>query len=251
MIIVVIGGHGLIGSKVVNLLRESCLDVVSASRTEGVNTFTGEGLDEALEDAEIVVDVTKSPSFGDKAALEFYETSGRNILTAEQRAGVTHHIALSIVGINKLQQGGYFRAKLAQEKLIRQSAVPYTILRSTQFFEFLPVIADTCTIGERVFLPPVLAQPIAAADVAATLADIALSTAANDILEVAGQERVNLVERVKRFLSYTDDARTVVADENALYFGAKLSGSSLVPSENAQLGSLSFEAWLSQFKVKA
>ncbi len=168
MIIVVLGGTGLIGSKLVDILQQSCLDVVSASPKEGVNTVTGEGLDEVFEDAEVIIDVTKSPSLEGKAALEFYEISGRNIISAELRAGVSHHIALSIVGIDCLRQGSYFRAKLAQEKLIRESSVPYTILRTTQFFEFMSSIANAGTIGETVFLPPAPFQPMAADDVAET-----------------------------------------------------------------------------------
>ncbi len=251
MKIVVMGGTGLIGSKLVDTLQQSCLDVVSASRKEGVNTVTGEGLDEVLEDADVLIDVTKSPSLEGKAALEFYETSGRNIVAAEGRAGVSHHIALSIVGIERLQQGGYFRAKLAQEKLIRESPIPYTVLRSTQFFEFLSGIANAGTIGETVFLPPAQFQPIAADDVAGTLADIALSSPTNGIVETAGPEQISLAELVKRFLFETRDNRTVIADDNALYFGANLTDRSLIPGENPRLGVRNFETWLSQTKLTA
>lgn len=249
MIIVVLGGTGLIGSKLVNLLQQSCLDVVSASRKEGVDTITGEGLDEVLEEAEVVVDVTKSSSLTGKAALEFYETSGRNIIAAEQLAGVSHHIALSIVGIDRLQQGGYFRAKLTQEKLIRESSVPYTILRSTQFFEFLSGIANAGSIGASIFLPPAQFQPIAADDVVETLADIVLSSPANGIVEAAGPEQVNLAEFVKRFLLEIGDTRTVIADNNARYFGTQLNDCSLMPGENPRLGSRRFDEWLSQTKL--
>lgn len=251
MKIVVIGGTGLIGSKLVDLLQQSCLDVVPVSRAYGVNTVTGEGLDEALEDAEIVVDVTRAPSLEEQAVLEFFEMSERNIIAAEVKAEVQHHITLSVVGADRLQDSGYFRAKLAHEKLIRQSPIPYTILRTTQLFEFLRGIADAGTIGDTVFLPPTLFQPIAADDVADALADIALSLPVNGIVEVAGPERISLAGLVGRFLSETGDPRTVVADDNARYFGAKLNDRSLVPGENARLGSQTFEAWLSQSRVKA
>lgn len=250
MKIVVIGGSGRIGFKLVNVLRQSCLDVISASRISGVNTITGEGLDEALEDAEMVVDVTSAPSLEHQAALEFFETSGRNIIAAERAAGVEHHVALSVVGIDRLQESGYFRAKLAQEKLIRESPVPYTILRSTQFFEFLRAIADSGTVGTTVLLSPAFFQPIAADDVAATLAEITLSPPVNGVIEVAGPERVRLSELIGRFLCETGDARTVEVDDNARYFGARLHDSSLTPGEDARLTSKSFEAWLRQFKMK-
>ena len=251
MKIVVIGGTGLIGSKLVDLLQQSCLDVVPVSRAYGVNTVTGEGLDEALEDAEIVVDVTRSPSLEEQAALEFFEMSERNIIAAEVKAEVQHHIALSVVGTDRLQDSGYFRAKLAQEKRIRESPIPYTILRATQFFEFLRGIADAGTSDDTVFLPPALFQPIAADDVADALADIALSLPANGIAEVAGSERVSLAGLIGRFLSETGDPRMVAADDNARYFGAKLNNSSLIPGENARLGSRTFEIWLNRFKVEA
>jgi uncharacterized protein YbjT (DUF2867 family) len=251
MKIVVIGGSGLIGSRLVNRLRQSCQDVVSTSLADGVNTLTGEGLDEALDDAEVVVDVTNSPSFEDKAVLDFFQTSSRNIIAAEVKAGVQHHVALSVVGADRVPDSGYLRAKVAQEKLIRESPIPYTILRSTQFFEFLRGIANSGAVGETVFVSPALYQPIAADDVVAALADVTLNHPVNGIVEVAGPERVSLAELVQRFLAETGDSRTVIADENARYFGAKLNDSSLTPGENPRLGSLSFEAWLSQTQVKA
>ena len=249
MIIVVLGGTGLIGSKLVDTLQQSCLDVVSASRKEGVNTVTGEGLDEVLEDADVVIDVTKSPSLEGNTALKFYETSGRNIIAAEGRAGVSHHIALSVVGLDRLQQGSYFRAKLAQESLIRESSIPYTILRSTQFFEFLRGIADAGSIGASIFLPPAQFQPIAADDVVETLTDIVLSSPSNGMVEAAGPEPFSLAELVKHFLLETGDTRTVVADTNARYFGAQLNDCSLMPGENPRLGSRRFDQWLSQTEL--
>ncbi len=251
MKIVVIGGSGLIGSKLVNLLRQSCLDVVSTSLADGVNTLTGEGLDEALEDAEVVVDVTNSPSFEDKAVLEFFETSGRNIVAAEVKAGIKHHVALSVVGADRVPDSGYLRAKVAQEKLIRESPIPYTILRSTQFFEFLRGIANSGTVGETAFVSPALFQPIASDDVAAALADITVSDPVNGIVEVAGPDRVSLAELVQRFLFETGDPRTVIADPNAPYFGARLNDASLTPGENPRIGSRNFADWMSQSQVKA
>lgn len=251
MKIVVIGGSGLIGSRLVDLLRHSCLDVVSTSRAEGVNTVTGEGLDDVLEAAEVVFDVTKPSSLESRAALEFYATSGRNIVAAEVKAGVEHHIALSVVGAERLHESGYFRAKLAQESLIQESPVPYTVLRSTQFFEFLRGIANANTVEGSVILSPAPVQPIAADDVAAFLADIPFSAPANAIVEAAGPERLNLVDLMSRYLFATGDPRTVSADEHARYFGARLDEKSLTPGENAHLGSQNFEAWLSKVRGKA
>jgi uncharacterized protein YbjT (DUF2867 family) len=250
MTIVVMGGSGLIGSRLVNLLRQSCLDVVSTSLEDGVNTITGEGLDDVFEDAEVVVDLTNAPSFEDSAVLVFFETSGRNISAAEIKAGVQHHIALSFVGIDRLQESGYFRAKLAQENLIRAAPIPYTILRSTQFFESLPKIANLDTDDEMVFVPPVLVQPIAADDVAATLADIALSAPLNGIVEVAGPERANLAGLVQWYLQEMGYIRAVIVDGNARYFGAVLNKDSLIPGDNPRIGSQSFEEWLSITGVK-
>jgi uncharacterized protein YbjT (DUF2867 family) len=250
MRIVVLGGSGLIGSKLVTLLRQEDQDVVSASHASGLNTVTGEGLDDALAGAQVVVDVTNSPSFEDKAVLEFFETSGRHISAAEGKAGVTHHVALSVVGTDRLPESGYFRAKLAQEHLIEESPIPYTILRSTQFFQFLGSIAQEGTFGQTVHVSPALVQPIAADDVAATLATIAVSPPANGIVEVAGPERVSLAELVKRFLIKTGDSRQVLADSNARYYGAVLNDQSLTPGANPLIGSTSFEEWLRTSKLK-
>jgi uncharacterized protein YbjT (DUF2867 family) len=243
MKITVLGGSGLIGSKLVNLLRQEGHDVVAASLASGLNTITGAGLDEALADAQVVVDVTNSPSFEDKAVLEFFETSSRNIAAAEVKAGVKHHVALSVVGTERLQESGYFRGKLAQESLIKASPIPYTILRSTQFFEFLGGIAKAGTVGQTVHVSPALVQPIAADDVVATLANIAVSPPANGMIEVAGAERVSLAELVKRFLTKTGDSRQVMADSGARYFGAVLNDRSLTPGANPRIGAVSFDEW--------
>lgn len=250
MRIVVLGGSGLIGSKLVTLLRQEDQDVVSASHTSGLNTVTGEGLDDALAGAQVVVDVTNSPSFEDKAVLEFFESSGRHIVAAEVKAGVTHHVALSIVGTDRLQESGYLRAKLAQEHLIEESPIPYTILRSTQFFEFLGSIAQAGTIGQTVHMSPALVQPIAADDVAATLASIAVSPPVHGIVEVAGPERVSLAELVKRYLMKTGDSRQVLADSSAPYYGAVLNEHSLTPGAHPRIGSTTFDEWFSKSKLK-
>jgi uncharacterized protein YbjT (DUF2867 family) len=250
MRIVVLGGSGLIGSKLVTLLRQEERDVVSASHASGLNTVTGEGLDDALAGAQVVVDVTNSPSFEDRAVLEFFETSGRRIVAAEGKAGVTHHVALSVVGTDRLPESGYFRAKLAQEHLIEESPIPYTILRSTQFFQFLGSIAQEGTVGQTVHVSPALVQPIAADDVAATLAIIAVSPPANGIVEVAGPERVSLAELVKRFLIKTGDSRQVLADSNARYYGAVLNDQSLTPGATPRITSTSFEEWFNTSKLK-
>jgi uncharacterized protein YbjT (DUF2867 family) len=251
MRIVVLGGSGLIGSKLVQLLRQEGQDVVSTSHASGLNTVTGEGLDGALADAQVVVDVTNSPSFEDKAVLEFFTTSGRHIVAAEVKAGVKHHVALSVVGTDRLQENGYFRAKLAQEHLIEESPIPYTILRSTQFFEFLGSIAQEGAVGQTVYVSPALVQPIASDDVAATLANVAVSPPVNGIVEVAGPERVSLAELVKRFLLKTGDSRQVLADGNARYYGAVLNDQSLIPGANPRIGSTTFEEWFSTFKLKS
>jgi uncharacterized protein YbjT (DUF2867 family) len=245
MKIVVIGGSGLIGTKLVNKLRQSGHEVVAASPASGVNTITGEGLAEALAGAQVVVDVANSPSFEDRAALEFFETSGRNLLAAEAAAGVGHHVALSVVGTDRLLENGYFRAKMAQEKLIKASKIPYTILRSTQFFEFVSGIAQSGTVGQTVHLSPALVQPIASDDVAAALADVTVGAPVNGTVEIAGPERVRLDELVGRFLSATQDPRQVVTDVHARYFGVELNDQSLTPGDNPRIGSTRFEDWLS------
>jgi uncharacterized protein YbjT (DUF2867 family) len=250
MKITVLGASGLIGSKLVNLLRQEGHDVAAASLESGLNTITGAGLDEALAGAQVVVDVINSPSFEDKAVLEFFETSGRNIIAAEVKAGVKHHVALSVVGTERLQESGYFRGKMAQENLIKASPIPYTILHSTQFFEFLGGIAKSGTDGQTVHLSPALVQPIASDDVVATLAKIAVSPPANGIIEVAGPERVRLAELVKRFLIKTGDSRQVLPDANARYFGAVLNDQSLIPGANPRIGSRSFEEWFSTSQQK-
>src|SRR5262245_18419664 len=250
MEITVLGASGLIGSKLVNLLRQQGHAVAAASLESGLNTITGAGLDEALVGAHVVVDVTNSPSFEDKAVLEFFETSGRNIIAAEVKAGVKHHVALSVVGTERLQESGYFRGKIAQENLIKASPIPYTILRSTQFFEFLGGIAKSGTVGQTVHLSPALVQPIASDDVAATLAKIAVSPPINGIIEVAGPERVSLAELVKRLLINMGDSRLVMADANARYFGAVLNDQSLIPGANPRIGSRSFEEWFSTSQQK-
>ncbi len=246
MKIVVIGGSGLIGTKLVNRLRQKGHEVVAASPNSGVNTITGEGLAEALAGAQVVVDVANSPSFEDKAVLEFFETSGRNLLAAEAAAGVEHHVALSVVGTDRLPDSGYLRAKMAQESLIKASGIPYTILRSTQFFEFVGGIAKSGTDGQTVRLSPALLQPIASDDVAAALADVALGAPVNGTVEIAGPERIPLDELVRRFLRATKDPRQVIADVHARYFGTELNDQSLTPGDNPRIGPTRFEDWLSR-----
>lgn len=250
MRIVVLGGSGLIGSKLVTLLRQDGQDVVSASYSSGLNTTTGEGLDAALAGAQVVVDVTNSPSFEDKAVMEFFESSGRHIVAAEVKASVKHHVALSVVGTDRLQESGYFRAKLVQEHLIEESPIPYTILRATQFFEFLGAIAQEGAVGQTVHVSSALFQPIASADVAATLATIAVSPPVNGIVEVAGPERVSLAKLVQRFLSTTGDPRQIMADSHARYYGLVLNDQSLTPGANPRLGSTTFDEWVSTSKLK-
>jgi uncharacterized protein YbjT (DUF2867 family) len=250
MKIVVIGGTGLIGSKLVHMLTERGHEAVAASPRSGVNTLTGEGLAAALAGASVVVDVSNAPSFEDDAVLEFFRTSTSNLLAAEATAGVGHQVALSVVGAGRVQDSGYLRAKLAQERLIEASPIPYTILRSTQFFEFLGAIAQEGTVGQTVRVSPALVQPIASADVAATLASIAVLPAVNGIIEVAGPERVSLAELVQRFLSKTGDARQVLADSAARYYGAVLNDQSLTPGAHPRLGSTTFEEWFSTSKLK-
>jgi uncharacterized protein YbjT (DUF2867 family) len=246
MKIVVIGGSGLIGTKLVNKLRESGHEVVAASPSSGVNTITGEGLAEALAGAQVVVDVANSPSWEDKAVLEFFETSGRNLLAAEAAAGVKHHVALSVVGTERLLQSGYFRAKMAQENLIKASKVPYTIVRATQFFEFVGGIAQSATDGQTVRLPPALMQPIVSDDVAAAVADVAINAPVNGMIEIAGPEQIRQDELVRRFLSAKQDSRQVVTDVHARYYGIELNDQSLTPGDNPRVAPTRFEDWLSR-----
>jgi uncharacterized protein YbjT (DUF2867 family) len=248
MKIVVIGGTGLIGSKTVTILRQRGHQVVAASPQSGVNTLTGEGLDEALAGGQVVVDLANSPSFEDNAVLEFFRTSEGNLLPAEEAAGVRHHVALSIVGIDR-SDNGYFRAKVAQEKLIEASGIPYTIVRSTQFMEFLGGIADSSAAGNTVRLPPVSFQPIAADDVA--VADAALAEPRNGIVEIAGPERAPFNEVVARYLKAIGDPREVVSDPEAQYWRAKVEERSLVPLGEAHLGRIDLDQWLRRSKVAA
>jgi uncharacterized protein YbjT (DUF2867 family) len=243
---VIIGGTGLIGTKLVNNLSQRGHEVVAASPSSGVNTFTGEGLAEALTGAQVVVDVANAPQWDDKAVLEFFETAGRNLLAAEAAAGVRHHVALSIVGADRLRASGYLRAKVAQENLIKASKVPFTIVRSTQFFEFVKGIAQSATEGQTVRLSPGLMQPIAADDVAAAVTDIAVDEPSNGTVEIAGPEPIRMDEFVRRFLSATGDARKVTGDVHALYFGTELNDQSLVPGPGAKprLGPTRFDDWL-------
>ena len=251
MKIVVIGGTGLIGKKLVKNLSERGHDVLAASPNTGVNTITREGLAKALDGAEVVVDVANAPVWEDKAVLEFFETSGRNLLAAEAAAGVRHHVALSIVGSERLPDNGYFRAKVAQESLIKASGIPYTILRATQFFEFVGGIAQSATVGEEIRLSPALIQPIASEDVAAALADVAVAQPVNGTVEVAGPEAMPLDELVRRFLRGTQDTRKVVPDVHARYFGGVLSDRSLTPGANPRIGAIRFEDWLGQSTAQA
>jgi uncharacterized protein YbjT (DUF2867 family) len=244
--IVVIGGSGLIGTKLVNNLRQRGYQVVAASPASGVNTITGEGLAEALNGAQIVGDVSNAPSWEDKAVLEFFETSSRNLLAAEAAAGVKHHVALSVVGTDRLLASGYFRAKMAQENRIKSSQIPYTIVRSTQFFEFVRGIVQVATKGNTVRVPPVLMQSIAAEDVAAALADVAVGEPINGTIEIAGPEQIRQDELVRQFLSATGDARQVISDAHALYYGLEVNDQSLVPGPNPRLGLIHFAQWLSQ-----
>jgi uncharacterized protein YbjT (DUF2867 family) len=242
--IVVIGGTGLIGSKTVNILRQRGHEVLAAAPNTGVNTITGEGLNQALAGAQVVIDVANSPSFEDNAALEFFETSGRNLLAAEAAAGVRHHVALSIVGIDRNPEIGYFRAKVAQEKLVEASGIPYTIIRSTQFLEFLRGIADSSGDGTTVRVSPGLFQPIAAEDVAAFIADAALAAPQNGITEIAGPVRAPFNEFIGRYLKAVGDRRKVVRDPEARYYGARVEEYSLVPLREARLGHIDLDDWL-------
>src|SRR5215831_11233375 len=246
MKIVVIGGTGLIGRKVVNNLRHRRHEVVPASRSSGVNAFTGQGLAEALTGAQIVVDVANAASWEDKAVMEFFQTAGRNLLAAEAASGVRHHVALSIVGADRLPASGYLRAKVAQENLIKASGIPFTIVRSTQFFEFAKGIVQSATEGQTVRLSPALFQPIAADDVAAALTGFALAEPLNGTVEIAGPEPIRIDEFARRFLSATRDPRKVTTDAHAVYFGTELNDQSLTPSDNARHAPTRFEEWLSR-----
>jgi uncharacterized protein YbjT (DUF2867 family) len=244
MKIVVIGGTGLIGTQLCNNLRQRGHDVLAGSPSTGINALTGEGLDAALSGAEVVVDVANSPSFEDAAVLEFFETSGRNLFAAEKAAGVKHHVALSVVGTERMLDSGYFRAKMAQEKLIKDSGIPYSILRATQFFEFIGAIAQSGEQGNSTRLPAADLQPIASADVAAALADIAEQPPTNQTQEVAGPERLPIASFVKTYLQHNDDPREVISDAEATYFGAPIDDRSLTPGANPIVGATHFDAWL-------
>ena len=246
MKIVVIGGSGLIGSKTVARLRAKEHEVIAASPKSGVNTLTGEGLANALAGAQVVVDVANSPSFEDKAVLDFFETSGRNLLAAEAKAGVKHHIALSVVGSERNPKSGYLRAKVAQENLIKGGKIPYTIVRATQFFEFLGAIAGSGAAGQAVHLSTGMMQPMASDDVADGVVDAALAAPVNGTIEIAGPEKVRMSDIVGRYMKLTGDTRAVVADPHALYFGAELDDQSLVPLGKARLGATRFEDWFSR-----
>ncbi len=250
MKIVVIGGTGLIGAKVVTILREQGHEAVAASPRLGINTLTGEGLAEALEGASVVVDVSNSPSFEDQAVLEFFQTSTRNLLAAEAAAGVGHHVALSVVGTERLAESGYFRAKIAQEKLIHDSPIPYSIVHATQFFEFIPGIADAATDGHTVRLAPAFIQPMAADDVAGAVAKVALDAPVNSIVEIAGPETFRLDDLIRQDLSARHDPRVVITDPHAPYFGATLHVCTLIPGEGALLGETHFEDWLNQSAIQ-
>jgi Predicted nucleoside-diphosphate-sugar epimerases len=250
MKIAVIGGSGLIGTKLVTKLRELGHEAVAASPNSGVNTLTGEGLAEALKGASVVVDVSNSPSWDDSAVMKFFETSTRNLLSYEAAAGVGHHVALSVVGSEHLLESGYFRAKIAQENLIKESSIPYSIVRATQFFEFVKGIADISVVGDKVRVPGVLFQPMSADDVATAVSRVALEAPVNGIVEVGGPEQFRLDELVRRRLSQLNDSREVIADPNARYSGAKVDELTLVPGKDARLGETRFETWLTQPAAK-
>ncbi len=251
MKIVVIGGSGLIGTKVVNQLRQAGHQVIAASPATGINTITGEGLAEAMKDTDIVVDLSNSPSFEDNVVMEFFQTSGRNLLAAETNAGVKHHVALSIVGVDTMQNIGYMRAKKAQEDIIRQSGVPYTIIRSTQFFEFIKGIADQATDGDEVHISAVKFQPIAAEDVASFVAKYALSEPANGQVEIAGPERFEMYEVVSRYLEHANDSRKVLGNGKPAYYGGAIEPAALVPAGLANLGTINFEQWWNNQSIQA
>jgi len=250
MKIVVIGGSGLIGSKLVNKLRAQGHEAVAASPNSGVNSITGEGLAEALKGASVVVDVSNSPSWEDAAVLNFFETSTRNLLKYGVEAGVKHHVALSVVGTDRLAESGYFRAKIAQERLIKGATIPYSIVQATQFFEFIKGIADISVVGGKAHVPPVLFQPMAADDVAAAICEVAVGQPINGTVEIGGPEKFRMDELVRRRLASLDDPREVVADPNARYSGAQVDDRTLVPGKDARLGETQFETWLTQPAAK-
>lgn len=244
MKIVVIGGTGLIGSKLVKRLQANQHDVVAASPASGVNTVTGQGLQEALDGAQVVVDVANSPSFEDNAVMEFFQSSSRNIMAAEAAAGVGHHIALSVVGTERLQESGYFRAKLAQETIIRGANIPFTLVHSTQFFEFMFGIAQAGAEGNTVHLSPAMMQPIHSDDVADALADVVLMPPLNEVTEVAGPESIRICDAVQNYLRQIGDNREIITDPQARYFGAILDDSTLMPSKEARIGRTPFSQWV-------
>jgi uncharacterized protein YbjT (DUF2867 family) len=251
MKVVVIGGSGLIGSRVVTKLREHGHEAIAASPNSGVNSVTGQGLAEALKSASVVVDVSNAPSWGDAAVMEFFETSTRNLLSHEASAGVGHHVVLSVVGSERMLESGYFRAKLAQEDLIKASSVPYSIVRATQFFEFVKGIADFSTDGNKVRLPHVLFQPMSADDVASAVCQVALGQPINGTVEIGGPERSYLDELVRKGLAASRDSREVIADPRARYYGIEVKERTLVPDDGAKLGKTRFEEWLAQSGLKA
>jgi uncharacterized protein YbjT (DUF2867 family) len=246
MKVVVIGGTGLIGSKLVGKLNEHGHEAVAAAPNTGVNTLTGEGLPEVLKGASVVIDVSNSPSFEDEAVMDFFRTSTTNLLKAEVEAGVTHHVALSVVGTERLQESGYFRAKQAQEELIKASGVPYSIVHATQFFEFMKAIAAAATDGDTVRLAPVKIQPIYSDDVAAAVGRTAVGTPVNGVVEVAGPDEFQLDQLIRKGLAAKNDPRTVVADEHATYFGAELQETTLLPGPGAHIGETKFADWIAQ-----
>jgi len=250
MKLVIIGGTGLIGSKLVTKLRERGYDTVAASPDTGVNTLTGAGLAEVLEGASVVVDVSNSPSFEDKAVMDFFTKSPRNLLKTAGAAGVTHYVALSVVGTERLSESGYFRAKIAQEQMIKESSIPYSIVHATQFFEFVKSIAAAATEGNTVRLAPVFIQPMAADDVAKAVGRIAVGTPVNGVVEIAGPERFRLDELIRQGLEARQDPREVVADPRSRYFGARLLEGTLVPASGARLGEIRFQEWLGQTVIQ-
>ncbi|KAA2239594.1 SDR family oxidoreductase [Chitinophaga agrisoli] len=250
MKIVVIGGTGLIGSKLVTRLRAHGHEVIPASPNSGVNTITGEGLAEVMEGTDIVVDLANSPSFEDKAVMEFFETSGKNLMAAETAANIKHHVALSVVGTERPPGNGYFRAKMAQENIIRASGIPYTIVHSTQFFEFLGGIAASAAKGEDIHLPPAAIQPISSDDVADAMADVTLGQPINGMVEIAGPEKFGMADLVGIYLNRVNDPRSVVSDPEAPYFGGMVDDTSLVPGPGARIGKINFENWFATRPVK-